>query len=180
MIKQILATATLSAVFLLSCNKDGGTATVDDAKAADPGTTGEETPVADAPAEPEAAKVWADMNVDERKMHMGTVVWPHMKEKFIAANAEQYADFKCQTCHGDDMTEVGFKMPNALTPLPVTDTFKAAMDMDPEIAKFMGEVVVPTMAADLNMEAGSGEGQIGCFSCHLKDEIGRASCRERV
>lgn len=171
--KHLLATATLGAIFLISCNKEEGTATVDDAAKAD-------APAADAgdaggtetaePAAAEEKKVWADMNFDERKMHMGTVVWPQMKEKFQAYDAEQFADFKCQTCHGDDMTEVKFEMPNSLTPLPVENTFQAAMDMDAEMAKFMGEVVVPEMAKQLDMEAGPGEGQIGCFSCHLKDE----------
>lgn len=176
--KPIYATAILSAVFVLACNKEeastppesaaategGETAatgdTGDDAAAAEGGDEGGEA------AEP---KVWADMNFDERKMYMGTVVWPQMKEKFQAHDAEAFADFKCQTCHGDDMKEVKFEMPNALTPLPADDPMKAAMDMDEEVAKFMAEVVVPTMAEQLGAEPGPGEGQVGCFTCHLKE-----------
>ena len=173
---RALTVALLGMTFVVSCEKssepttppadapaatdDGGAAGDADADAGAAEDTGDEGP-----------KVWADMNLDERKMHMGTVVYPNMKSVFAAYDAERFGDFKCQTCHGDDMVEVNFKMPNSLTPLSATDPWQSAVDMDEDMAKFMAAQVVPKMGEDLHMSVEQdGSGEMNCFSCHLKDE----------
>jgi hypothetical protein len=114
---------------------------------------------------------WSEKTFAQRQDYMGLEVLPAMKEKFEAFGAEEFADFKCQTCHGDDMKEVKFEMPNDLYALPKENTWQAAMDYNPEITKFMGEVVVPEMAKLLDMQPfdpETGQG-FGCFGCHQSE-----------
>lgn len=166
---RTLSIGIFSLAFVFSCEK-GETNVPDDTaggpvEVAGSGDTGAEAP------EPEAPQTWQDMDFDARKMHMGLKVYPDMKEKFQAFDGERFADFKCQTCHGDDMVEVKFEMPNSLTPLNPADPWGSAVDMDEKTAKFMAEMVVPPMGEHLNMEVKpDGSGEMNCFSCHLKDE----------
>jgi mono/diheme cytochrome c family protein len=104
-----------------------------------------------------------------------------MKKKFVAFDAKKYKDFNCQTCHGEKASENKFKMPNPSLPkLPQpTDRagFMALMQKKPEMAKFMGTEVKPTIATLLNLpewkpEAPNG---FGCYGCHTKDEGGAAA-----
>jgi mono/diheme cytochrome c family protein len=94
--------------------------------------------------------------------HMGLVVYPAMKEAFQGYDGERFAEFKCQTCHGDDAKEVNYEMPNAVTPLPADDPIAGGNDMDPEMTKFMMESVLPAMNENM-----AGE-EIKCLSCHIK------------
>jgi hypothetical protein len=161
--------------FSVSCEKEAAPTTTPELAAPDAGESGEEAEGDTGAEEPEAAAepaTWADMDRKQRMTHMGTVVMPKMKESFQASNAEQYEKFKCQTCHGDDMKEVDFKMPNAITPLAAADPLQSGMDMDEEVAKFMNEFVMVQMGELLSMEADpKGEkGGVSCFTCHLKEE----------
>ena len=122
------------------------------------------------PEEAAAPKTWADMDRKARLALMGTQVLPKMKEAFQTHDGENFKEFKCQTCHGDDMKEVDFKMPNAITPLGA-DPIASGKEIDEETTKFMVEVVVPQMAEMLSLEVqDDGLGAAGCFSCHLKEE----------
>ena len=53
--------------------------------------------------------------------------------------------FRCQTCHGENMEQADFRMPNGLHPLSSDDPVKAALAEDEPAARFMVETVVPTM-----------------------------------
>lgn len=119
----------------------------------------------------EEPATWATMDRKARFTYMGTVVFPAMKKSFQGHDEKQFADFKCQTCHGDDMKEVDFKMPNAITPLGAADPMQSGIDMDEAMAKYMADIVLPQMGEMLNMEADpKGEkGGVSCFTCHLKD-----------
>ena len=115
---------------------------------------------------------WEQKNHDQRLEWMGLEVFPKMKEAFQAYDEAEFKDFKCQTCHGDDMKEVNFKMPNKLPALEKENTFAAAQAYDAEAAAFMGETVAPTMAKLLGMDlynADTGKG-FGCFGCHPTNE----------
>jgi len=111
---------------------------------------------------------WEQKNRDQRMEWMGLEVLPAMEAAFQEFDAEGFAGFECQTCHGDNMQEVDFEMPNNLYSLPRENAFQSAQEYDPAIAKFMAEVVVPKMAELLGTEpynADSGKG-FGCFGCH--------------
>jgi hypothetical protein len=102
---------------------------------------------------------------------MALYVVPKMKPIFQAQDARAYAGFVCQTCHGEDMEQVNFKMPNQLYALAADNPIEAAMEDDAETTHFMVQRVVPAMAKLLDVEpssAGKVDG-FGCFGCHQKE-----------
>jgi len=114
--------------------------------------------------------VWANMNGEQRREHMAKVVLPGMKTHFKAHDADEFAKFGCDTCHGKNGKDVGFELPNDLTPLDPADPIGSGNAMDPETTKFMAEIVVPEMAKMLDTQPydpKTGKG-FGCFDCHLK------------
>ena len=127
----------------------------------------------EAKVEPGAPNIpWEQKNHDQRLEWMGLEVFPKMKEAFQGYDEVEFKDFKCQTCHGDNMKEVNFKMPNELPPLSKENTFAKAQEYDAEATAFMAETVVPTMAKLLGKEPydqSTGEG-FGCFGCHPTEE----------
>jgi hypothetical protein len=172
-VRKLLIALPAALLFSASCEKEAA-----------PTTAPEPAPVAtedggdeaageeggDETAEAEGPKAWGDMTRKERMNIMGTQVMPKMKEAFAAHDADNWGDLKCQSCHGDDMKEVDFKMPNALTPLGA-DPIASGKDMDEEVTKFMAEVVMVQMGEMMNLEVQEdGLGPMGCFSCHLKEE----------
>ena len=108
---------------------------------------------------------FADMAFSERKDFMKDVVMPGMKPLFV----EQHPDFSCISCHGDNLVDVNYEMPNTLDPLnPNAMPFDSEDEQRRNAAMFMKETVVPTMAgllkeAPYNPETKSG---FGCFNCH--------------
>jgi hypothetical protein len=125
------------------------------------------------PAAPAGAG-WATMDRKQRLEHMGIHVLPAMKQAFRQHDATAFADFRCQTCHGDgfDQPDVDFRMPRDLPPLAAADPVAGGMAYDPETTRFMVETVVPTMARLLDEEPfdpATGKG-FGCFRCHPRAE----------
>lgn len=114
-----------------------------------------------------ATKKYADMNRDERMEFMGLVVMPEMEKLFTAYDAEGYKEFKCQTCHGQDMKEVDYKMPNGLYGLPKEKTIEVSTEYDAEMTKFMMDKVSPKMAELLGKNLGT---EFTCLSCHETEE----------
>lgn len=104
---------------------------------------------------------WADMDRQQRMEFMGLQVLPAMKELFQEFDSGDYGDFRCQSCHGDDMESVDFKMPNALYELPKDDPIAAANEYNPEITAFMKDKVVPKMQELIGVDS--------CFSCHQEE-----------
>ena len=158
---RTLAVLALS-LSLFACDKGSDQTEAPDGGG--PATDGSgETDGGGAATEPGAPGVaWADKNRQQRMETMGLVVFPSMKEAFQAHDAERYADFKCQTCHGDDAKDVDYKMPNAVTPLSKDDPVGDGNGIDEEMTKFMMESVVPKMKEHL-------EGaEVNCHSCHLE------------
>jgi hypothetical protein len=122
---------------------------------------------ADAPTESEAEIAWADMNRDQRMEYMGLTVLPGMKALFEQYDPKGFAEFKCQTCHGDDMQAVDYAMPNGLFALSKPDPIPDSMDYDADMTKFMLEKVKPEMAKMLGQESNP---EFGCFNCHDAEE----------
>lgn len=116
--------------------------------------------------EPGAPTVpWSKKTREQRMEFMGLTVHPKMKALFQARSAKVYAQFRCQTCHGDDMEAVSFRMPNSLYPLPAVEPMKAALDYDAVTAKFMADSVVPAMN-ELLGAGDPGAAQVTCHTCH--------------
>lgn len=147
---------------------------------AEPGVQAESAsaPVAEAPSAQEAPaaapqKKFDDMMAGERMEYMKSTVLPKMKAVFQAGDPKEFAEVSCKTCHGSRAEKGNFKMPNEeILPLDVSDGFADEAKAHPEMMKFMGEKVVPEMAALLgespyNPETHQG---FGCFGCHTKAE----------
>jgi mono/diheme cytochrome c family protein len=120
---------------------------------------------------PEKAKIdWDKMSKNERKKYMKTAVLPAAKKMFAAYDAKKYSKVTCATCHGPGATDGTFKMPNPELPkLPKSPAgFKELADKKPEMMKFMGQTVKPTVAALLGEEQWSPENPkgFGCIACH--------------
>ena len=134
-----------------------------------------------AAAAADAKKIdWDKMTVDEKKKYMKSTVLPQMKKLFVAVDKKHYAKMNCQTCHGEKAADNKFKMPSAELPkLPQpTDQagFMALQQKKPEVVKFMGTQVKPTMAKLLGKaewEPNNPTG-FGCYGCHTKMETAAA------
>ncbi len=115
------------------------------------------------------SKTWASMSWDEKKQHMAQEVTPKMADLFRGVAPEHYAEFNCVTCHGPGAKEGKFHMPSPSLPkLPPGGDFAELMQTKPDVMKFMGEQVVPEMAALLDTEPydpQTHEG-FGCYGCH--------------
>jgi cytochrome c553 len=139
------------------------------------GGEAESPPAPVAVEEPGAPTIpWSAKNPQQRKEFMGLYVLPKMKKLFQAFDSEQFAEFKCSTCHGADFEEVRFKMPNGLHPLPADKPIQAATEEDPKTTDFMMKQVVPTMAALLEEKPAGPDNPMGfgCFGCHEKEAPG--------
>jgi cytochrome c553 len=123
----------------------------------------------------DAKKVdWANMSFDQRKKLMKSSVLPELKKAFQSFDKKKYRKVTCATCHGDGATDGKFKMPNAKLPKlpPPTDraAFTALQQKKPEVVKFMGTVVAPTVAQLLGLPEWSPQNPkgFGCYACHTR------------
>ena len=147
-----------------------------------------DAPKAEAPKAPSPEAVaagkkidWATMDEKAKKKYMKTTVLPTMKKLFVAVDKKHYAAMSCATCHGKKAVESNkLKMPSAELPkLPgPTDRagFMALQEKKPDVVKFMGTQVKPTMAALLGKAEWSETNPtgFGCYGCHTKDETAAA------
>ena len=118
-------------------------------------------------------KPWKDKTHEQRLDWMGLEVFPRMKGAFAEFDGDRFSKFRCQTCHGDDMELVDFKMPNSkIYALPHKDTLQSARDYDALVTDFMAGTVVPKMAELLDMEPYDPATQsgFGCFGCHPSED----------
>jgi hypothetical protein len=106
---------------------------------------------------------------------MAREVLPRMAERFEEYDRERFSDFACQTCHGDDMVERGYEMPNpgilALHPTGSPEQQQMVTD-HPEMVTFMYSHVRPLMQTLLGEPAydeETGEG-FSCFFCHPRGD----------
>ena len=135
------------------------------------GTTAAEETAGDESAVPSPPIPWAEMDTDARRGWMVAEVLPRMGARFMAYDADRYADFSCATCHGPTAHDRDFAMPSlALPALPSTGSAEQhAMVREYEaMCRFMFSEVVPTMQTLLGAapyDEATGEG-FSCFSCH--------------
>ena len=102
---------------------------------------------------------------------MAEAVLPYFRALFQEYDPERYADFGCGTCHGADMHERAFAMPNPeLMPLHPsgTEEQRRMVEEHPRMVRFMFNHVVPAARAAVDgapYDPETREG-FGCFSCH--------------
>jgi hypothetical protein len=119
-------------------------------------------------------KPWDKMKKAEKKEYMKKVVLPKMKEIFQSFDAEDYANMRCETCHGAGVKNESYKMPNpGLPKLPgKPEGWAAFKTKHADKMKFMETKVKPTMAALIgepvwDMKTGKG---FKCTDCHTEQK----------
>lgn len=108
---------------------------------------------------------WATMSAEEREFYMIGKVLPIMHEVFTRHDAQKYEGFSCETCHGDNMREVRFAMPDASIfrlPEPGSRGWAAMEATQGDAVRFMRDEVTPTMGTLLGIE------DYTCFHCHTQ------------
>jgi hypothetical protein len=153
------ALVLLSVLVLASCGGSSGS----EGTAEGSGETGG----GETTAEPTAHVAWADMTPEQRGHYMAEVVMPEMSAMFQEHDAEEFADFSCATCHGDNAHDVAFHMPNGLHPLNPAEIPAMFGSTDPDLV-FMTQRVWPRMAELLEMQPYDPETHEGfsCMHCH--------------
>jgi hypothetical protein len=118
--------------------------------------------------DPKSETPWNKKSREQRMDWMAVAVFPKMRRLFIEQDSEKYEGFSCQTCHGNEMERVDFKMPNDLFALSKSDPLGQAKEYDEKTTDFMLGAVVPEMAKLLDMEGFTMENQtgFGCLGCH--------------
>ena len=135
-----------------------------EAPAAAPAGDAAAAPAAEAPGS--TAGAWSDsMSTKEKAEFMKAKVMPAMSKVFQDYDAKAYANFSCKTCHGKDMKP---KPVMALPELNVKAGKMVEAEKKPELAKFMHEKVVPSMAelfGKPTFDPKTMQG-FGCGGCH--------------
>ena len=110
---------------------------------------------------------WATMNDTFKNAHMASVVLPAMAKLFQGFDAGEFGGFNCVTCHGPNMVQVGFKMPNGLFPIAEADI--PIWSADGDIGTFMATELLPAFAPLIDgtpVDPVTGKGTVSCFTCH--------------
>jgi mono/diheme cytochrome c family protein len=123
---------------------------------------------------------WKGMNKKQRKDYMKKTVLPAMRKVFAEFDAKKYRKITCLTCHGDG-AEKAFEMPNPDLPALPTEAagFKALQEKKPDLMKFMGTKVKPTMAQLLGKPEFTPQvpDGFGCYGCHTKEAAPPATAK---
>jgi hypothetical protein len=93
-------------------------------------------------------------------------VMPEMKPLFQKHDAKDFAEFGCKTCHGDEVKDGHFDMPNPK--LPKLNFKDHNSKYEPADLEWMGKEIMPTMGKILNLPLHSEENPkgFGCLACH--------------
>jgi hypothetical protein len=149
-------------VLTCGCGGSGGGQTSEGGGTQGAGSGSETTASASGPSTP-----WDEMTSEQKGQYMAEVVMPEMRRLFQEHDAEEYADFSCATCHGDNAHDVGFRMPNGLAPLDPAQ-IPAMFQSDHPGAVFMTQRVWPRMGELLGEPLYNPETHEGfaCLNCH--------------
>ena len=113
---------------------------------------------------------WTLKTREERMGYMAARVHPKMEQLFVEYDDQWAGTFTCETCHGEDMELVDYRMPYSdLYPLPAENTIEESKSYDEEITEFMVSKVTPAMNKLLDEGKGP-KANIGCLSCHPTEE----------
>jgi hypothetical protein len=134
------------------------------------GPTASDKPGPTAPTVKDAEGPHFDSLSKDKKVEvMMTKVVPNVGKAFKDFDGKRYEKFGCATCHGPQKKEDPHKVLPKLT--LSNGGFEKLSKTKPEIMKFMGEKVVPQMAAALGekpFDPATHQG-FGCAGCHAID-----------
>ncbi len=119
---------------------------------------------------------WKEMSVEDKEFYMIGKVNPIMKELFAGHDADEFGDFDCVNCHGEEMREIDFKMPAPsmyIVPPEGTPGHRGMLSTFPEEVKFMQEVVTPSMGKLLGIE------NFTCAGCHPSEAPKKRSTKAK-
>ena len=129
---------------------------------------GKSTPAQTLPTEMAKATLpdvpFAQLDPEQRKQFMEQKVLPALKPIFQNHDAQKFAKFQCETCHGTGAAQGRFDMPNAELPKLTNDMSK----FEKRDIEWMEREVSPTVAKLLQMPEYSKENPKGfsCLACH--------------
>ncbi len=105
---------------------------------------------------------WSDMSHEEREFDMIGRFHPIYRELFQQHDAERWAEFGCENCHGPNGSETNFAMPSdhlPPVPAPGSESYNRARGVLTDMYTFMEEQVTANMTTMLGQE-------VTCQSCH--------------
>lgn len=123
------------------------------------------------PIGPEGKQLtWQEMNLSERKAHMGQEVLPIAADIFGTWQPERFTTVDCSLCHARGETEGIYDMPTANLP-----RLSGALLLGPEFARAPETTnlklkrLVPELSTALGLKPFSiiTRRGFGCYSCHL-------------
>ena len=113
---------------------------------------------------------WKEMNLEQRKAHMKSVVLPQAAELFGSWRPERFASVNCSLCHGPGAKRGDFKMPTDHLPrLSGELLLGPEFDKYPDTTRLKLNRLVPMMSDALGKRPFSlvTRRGFGCYSCHL-------------
>ncbi len=116
---------------------------------------------------------WAEMNFEERKVHMQQAVMPIAGDVFYTWQPEKFKDIDCTLCHGQRIYAGNFDMPNNQLPKLSGDLLLGPeFKQHPNTTRLKLNRLVPEMADALGLKSFSliTRSGFGCYSCHLGPE----------
>ena len=123
------------------------------------------------PVGPEGRRLtWNEMNLDQRKAHMKTVVLPQAAELFRSWRPGRFDKVDCRLCHGSGAATGNFQMPTAHLPrLSGKLLLGPEFEKHPETTRLKLDQLVPLMSKALGKRSFSliTRRGFGCYSCHL-------------
>jgi len=127
---------------------------------------------ANVPSGPLAAGQWETLDDETRGKFMKKVVLPQMTALFQGFDADEFAKFECETCHGSGAATGNFEMPNPELPVLTMEKIQNPDDDHKAVTEFMATKVKPTMAQLLGRPEWSPEAPdgFGCTGCHTMEQ----------
>jgi hypothetical protein len=116
---------------------------------------------------------WAEMNIEQRKVHMNQVVLPRATAVFQEWRPERFAKVECSLCHGAAENSGNFHMPTGHLPRLSGDALLGPeREKFPETTELKLNRLVPVMANALGVDRFNITTRrgFGCYSCHLGPE----------
>jgi len=116
------------------------------------------------------ALTWPEMNIEQRKAHMGSVVLPRAAAIFRDWRPDRFAEVNCTLCHGQGAKTGNFSMPTAHLPRLSGDVLLGPeFQKHPDTTRLKLDRLVPEIADALGLKSFSiiTRKGFGCYSCHL-------------
>ncbi len=113
---------------------------------------------------------WAEMNTEQRKAHMASVVLPRAAAVFRTWRPARFARVDCTLCHGKNAKTGNFTMPTVHLPRLSGDVLLSSeFERHPDTTRLKLDRLVPEIGDALGLKTFSviTRRGFGCYSCHL-------------